>query len=84
VSESLGANVDWDGEKRVATITEGDVLIRVHEAPAPKPREDKEPAPAGPEGKQMVVNSTADSGEGTLRRALQTARAGLKAANLFG
>ena len=35
VGESLGANVDWDGDTRVATITQGHVVIRVYEAPIP-------------------------------------------------
>ena len=31
ISESLGANVSWDGETRVATITQEGVVIRVRE-----------------------------------------------------
>lgn len=31
VSESLGASVSWDGENRVATITQEGIMIRVHE-----------------------------------------------------
>ena len=77
IFETLGAVVDWDGDTRVATITQGNVVIRVYEASsAPAAQEAKDPAPAVPAGEQIVVNSTADSGTGTLRQALQTARAG--------
>ncbi len=34
VSESLGANVNWDGDTRVATIKKADVVIKIHEEPA--------------------------------------------------
>ena len=35
IFETLGAVVDWDGDTRVATITQGNVVIRVYEAPIP-------------------------------------------------
>ena len=51
VSESLGADVSWDGEKRVATITQGVTIIKVHEAPVPdKPSTVPAPVPVFPEG----------------------------------
>ena len=45
VSESLRADVSWDAETRVATITQEDVVIKVHEVTEPTPEETKEAAP---------------------------------------
>ncbi len=36
VSESLGAHVVWDGEKRVATIAQEGIVIKVHEIQDPE------------------------------------------------
>lgn len=43
ISESLGANVSWDGENRIATIIKEEIVIRVHEGKTEIQKPEKTP-----------------------------------------